>query len=798
MTTDLKRLSANRWATCGLTLLLALAFILTPSAPLQAQATQDLHGGTGGLWLPVNLKKYNAEDMQAMGLQLPVDSLYHPEARDLSEAVVRLNDGSCTAEAVSAQGLIFTNHHCAFDMVAALSSEENDLLTQGFWAASQDEEIPLEGATASFLIRSEDVTEQVLAAGADQVDDAIQQIESALANQLMSEGAAEGQYQVEVKPVFHGSEYYLFVYETFRDIRLAGIPPVAIGKYGYDQDNWVWPRHTGDFAVLRVYANADNAPADYDASNPPYRPRHYFPVSLAGVEPGDFTMTVGYPGSTERYLTSHAIEQELAQNNPDRIELMGDVATIMEQAMEANNTQRIALEARYAGLMNAYKYYIGQTKMLKRYDIVAKKQRAEAAFQTWVDQEPKRQEPWGDLLTEMEAAYTQLAPHERVYTHLVYSVAHPDVAPQGVFFSYAELGKMAQALRSRQEAAIAAATEEIRSVAEEHFEGLFPAVDQEMFVATFLNLYENLPEEAHPSIFAEIASGRLSDPGAEAAPSEDAAPAEEPKREKRRRRKRRRQKGEAAPVAGTTKSNLEALSLEERVQRWATQAYAMALSAHPDSLAAFLAAPEAQRLQADPLYRFGRDMIQLYVMRVAQPYNRLSQQLEGLQQQYLAALREMYPEKNFYPDANSTMRFSYGTVQPYEPRDAVVYQHYTTLEGMMEKEDAAPEDPDYEVPPKLRDLYEAQSYGPYGDEELVTCFINTCETSGGSSGSPVLNSRGELVGIAFDGNWEAMTGDIDFEPEIQRTISVDIRYILFVIDKFAEARHLIDEMKIVR
>ena len=774
---------------------LALALVLALPAWAQKDLSQ-MHGGTGGLWLPVNLQKYNVEEMKAMGLEIPVDSVYHPEGDDLSDAVVRLNGGSCTAEAVSGTGLLFTNHHCAFDMVAELSTEENDLLTNGFWAYERGEEIPLEGATASFLVRSEDVTERVLADPA-QMESVIEAIEAE---------ATEGtNYEAEVKPVFHGSEYYLFVYETFRDVRLAGIPPVAIGKYGYDQDNWVWPRHTGDFAILRVYANADNEPADYSEDNQPYQPRHHFPISIAGVEQGDYTMVLGYPGSTQRYLTSHAIEQEIEQNNPDRIELMGDVAAIMDAAMEADNADRIALESSYAGMMNAYKYYIGQNTMLQRYDIVGQKAEAEAAFQEWVAADPERQAEMDDLLSQIETLYEKNAPYERFYNHLVYSTVHPDVAPQGVFYSYSQLATLRQALASGQEAAVNEAVAELRAGLDDHFEGMVLQADKDIFVASFLNLYENLPQEMHPEIFEEIASGVL---GGEEEETEEVAPeveeeVEEAPKQKRRwwqRKNRSEPEEEAVAVAEVVveaEPDMADWPLEDRVRAWVNAAYAEALATDRDRLEAFLAEPSLERLNADPLLNFGLGMVTYYVYNVARPYNTANQQLEGLQQQYLAALREMYPEKNFYPDANSTMRVSYGTVQPYEPRDGVMYDYYTTLAGAIEKENEAPEDPDFYVPPKLRELYHDQDYGPYGDEELVTCFITTCQSSGGSSGSPALNARGELVGILFDGNWEAMTSDIYPIPSLTRSIVVDARYVLFVIDKFAGAKNLIEELTIV-
>ncbi len=780
----------------GLFLLSSLVF---SSIGLQAQTDlSTMHGGEGGLWLPVNLKQLNAMEMADMGLEIPIDSVYHPEGRDLSDAVVRLNGGSCTAEAVSKTGLIFTNHHCAFDMVAELSTEENDLLTDGFWAYELGQEIPLPGATASFLVESRDVTEEVLSSGPAQADAMAAKVESAIMGKLMAEGASEGQYEVVIKPVFNGSEYYLFLYETFRDLRLAGIPPTDIGKYGYDQDNWVWPRHTGDFAILRVYAGADNRPSDYSDANRPYEPKHYFPINISGVEEGDYNMIMGYPGSTERYLTSYAIEQEIEQNNPDRIELMGDVAEIMDAAMEASNSDRIALEGAFAGLMNGYKYYIGQNTMLQRYDIAEKKAAAEEAFLGWTS-DPDFQSHYGSILSDMESAYGEIAPFEKFYNHLVYSTVHPDVASKGVFFSYQSLSTLRRALGSGQEAAINEVSTAIRSELDDYEESLVLSIDSDLFVAHFLNLYENLPEDMHPEIFAEVASGYLSQPEEEEMVEELVEEVVEEKKKKRPFWKRKKKEVPVEePVLVIEEDPMAYLTLEERVQAWTDAAYEVALAVNLDKLEAFLDNPDLEELNQDPLVRFSLDMISTYVYKVARSRNVLSSKLDGLYKDYLIALRQMYPDKVFYPDANSTMRVSYGTVESYRPRDGVVYKHYTTLGGAIEKEDEAPEDPDYKVPSKLRELYEAKDFGPYGEDELVTCFLNTCESSGGSSGSPVLNGRGELVGIAFDGNWEAMTSDIYPIPSLTRSIVVDARYVLFVIDKFAGAHNLIEELEIIK
>jgi len=782
----------------SLSLLTLLWTILLSCPPLWAQnSLADLHGGTGGLWLPAELKALNAEAMQAMGLQLPIDSVYHPEAPSLTDAVAVLDGGSCTAEAVSPQGLLFTNHHCAFDAIAGLSTEANDRLSDGFWAYSKSEELPIEGSTAAFLIRSEEVTDQLLDDDGTPIGDL-----EAIISSLEKEAVEGTHYDAKIKPVFEGNAYYLFVYETFRDVRLVGAPPSSIGKFGRNQDNWMWPRHTGDFAMLRVYAGPDGKPADYDEDNVPYQPRHYLPITLEGVEVGDFSMIMGYPGSTERYLTSHAIEQELTVHNPDRIAIMEDVATIMDQAMRADNAVRLALSSSYAGLMNAYKYFIGQTEMLDRYRIVAKKAKAEAAFQAWVEAAPERQAAYGNLLGDLETALEKKRAHQRFYNYLIFTTVHPDIASQGVFFSYSKLRRLQAAVRSDRAEAMAKVKKEVEAAMPAHFEAFFYPTDQQIFVAHFLNFYQNLPQELHPPIFEEIASGKLGGEQAGAVKDDAPEPAPAPKPEdfkwwqfKQKREARERMEAAKAEAMAEAEDPTVNRSLTERVERWTAAAYAQSLATNQGRLASFLVNPDRTLINQDPLLRFANGVLQFYGSNIAMSMGMLDQQISELRRTYFTALMKMYPEKTFYPDANSTLRISYGTVQPYEPRDGVVYQYQTTLAGVMEKED--PQSIDYRVPGKLKELYQAKDYGRYGvDGIMPACFINTCESSGGSSGSPVVNAEGELVGIAFDGNWEAMTSDIYPIPELTRSIVVDIRYVLFIIDKFAGAQNLIDEMTI--
>ncbi|MEM7372860.1 MAG: S46 family peptidase [Bacteroidota bacterium] len=760
---------------------LAMYLMLILSVSAQNQQKKPNYEG---MWLPLNLEELNYEDIKAEGLELPADQIYNEETASLEDAILRLDGGKCTGEIISGQGLVLTNHHCSYDYIANLSTPENDLLTDGFWATSQEEELPIEGAFVSFLKHSENITEIVK-----------KELANVPANPFLEEdildsiatAATEGtNLEAEVKEMFHGGEYYLFVYETYRDIRLVGAPPTSIGKFGKDKDNWMWPRHTGDFALLRIYADSNNEPAKYSEDNQPFKPKHFFPISLNGVDEGDYAMIMGYPGTTTRYLTSSAINLALNQTNLDRINLMGQHSRIMKTAMDQDDDVRIKLASDYSSLMNSYKYYIGQTTMLDRYDIVSERQKEEEDFQQWADSSPDRQEKYGSVLTDLKDLHEIYVGADKFYTYLLHNV----LAPQASGFAYQTLMDLRGSLESGDQEQIDESVKKARKDMKKHFKHFVKEVDEQVFANMFMTYYNDLPDVLYPTAFMDILEPTP------VAPPEPVVVEEEPKKKKKRRRKKKNKEPEPVVITDLPQEEPEK-TVEEKIIEFTRNAYDTSIATDEARFSAFLDNPNLEALQADPMMYYVGGMMDFYYERVA--YSKLSfeYQANAVRQTYIEGQKEQFPDKTFYPDANSTMRVTYGQVWSYQPKDGVIYEYQTTLDGVMEKED--PDDPDYLVDPKLVELYENQEFGQYGEgDKMPVCFLTTNDITGGNSGSPVLNSKGELIGCAFDGNWESMTGDIYIFPQFSRTICVDARYILFVVDKFAGASYLLEEMKIVK
>ena len=742
-----------------------------------------------GMWLPLKANALNYEEMSKMGFELPKEKLYNEDAPSLEDGIVKLDGGSCSAEIISPQGLVLTNHHCAYDAIASLSTEENDLLTDGFWSASMEDELPIEGSTAGFLVHSEEVTSQLLDENGELVSDFEEKIKE------ITEKATEGtDYEAEVEEMFHGSEYYLFVYEVFKDVRLVGAPPSSIGKFGGDTDNWMWPRHTGDFSLLRVYAGPDNKPAEYSPDNKPYKPAHYFPISLRGVDEFDYAMIMGYPGSTSRYLTSTEIKLALNRTNLDQSHLLGLKARVMKEAMDKDDAVRIALASDYASLMNYYKYLIGQTTMMKRYDVPGEKEEEEKEFQNWVAADEERKEKYGNVLKKIAELHDGIEETDQFMTYFNFSLSQT----QSLNLAYKSLGLL-NAPAGEEE--MVALLDETKEMADEHFESFYYDIDKEVFTAYALSLFESVPQDLHPNVFASILAPPPPPPVVE-----EVTPVEEPekpKKKKKKRKKRKKKNAEPEPepvVVAEAKPEppvIEQLSDEEKIVRWAEVAYMNSIFTDKGRYEAFLESPSPQAMQQDPIMRYLFGLAIPYQTQVLARASAFDEQIEPLSKTYVQGLREMHSDKKFYPDANSTMRISYGRVLAYEPRDGVFYDYFTTIDGVMEKED--PDSDEFMVEPKLKELWAKKDFGRYADDEgnLVTCFLTNNDITGGNSGSPVLNNRGELIGVAFDGNWESMASDIHIFPQFNRTISVDIRYVLFVIDKFAGATRLIEEMTIV-
>ncbi len=699
---------------------------------------QEAKKSNTGMWLPLKVGELNIEDMKALGLELDAAEVYNEDSPSIKDAVVRMGGGFCTGEFISGEGLILTNHHCGYDAIAELSSEEHDYLTDGFWAMNRGEELPVDGLTISLLVSSKDVTGDVAGAGDNK---------QAVIQGLEDEASENGKYEATVKSMFHGSEYYLFVYKTYRDVRLVGAPPSSIGKYGGDTDNWMWPRHTGDFSMFRVYADANNEPADYSDANVPFTPKHFFPISTNGVEKDDYSMVLGYPGTTTRYLTSSDINLALDQTNGDRIKLMGQKLETMKKAMKADDAVRIELASDYASTSNYWKYLIGQTTMLKRYDIPALKASEEDKFQRWADATTARKNKYGHVLADMAELNADHVATDRIMSYFNFAALAPSGMLNGLGYYRMLLGADEDDKESVPKMASA-----MKDQIESGWEGFYYEMDKEIFKKAFTSLLEDIPADQLP----EVANAIL-----------------------------------------THKKAKKGKTIAEKVSRWADYAYDKSIVTNRELADDFFAKPSLKTLENDLLVSLVTGTIKHYRSEIAMKTGMFGQKMGALRKAYLQGLREMHDDKHYYPDANSTMRVTYGTVVPYEPKDGVYYDFKTSLDGVFEKED--PTSDEFTVPGKLKELWKEKDYGNYADKDgnLPVNFLSTNDITGGNSGSPVLNSKGELIGCAFDGNWEAMASDIHVFPEVTRTISVDARYILFIVDKFAGASHLLEEMNIV-
>lgn len=693
-----------------------------------------------GMWLPHLLKKLNEADMQKMGLKLTAEQIYSINQSSVKDGVVNFGN-FCSGEIVSPDGLILTNHHCGFDAIQFHSSVQNDYLTNGFWAMTRKDEKNTPGLTASFLVRIEDVTYKIngeitSAMTSDQKEEAI-----AKKSEELEKLAVEGtHYDAQVKPFFENNHFYLFVYETFRDIRLVGAPPSSVGKFGGDTDNWMWPRHTGDFSMFRVYTGPDGKPADYSEANIPLKSKFFFPISLKGIKKDDFAMVMGYPGGTERYMSSEGVRLALEQSNPARIRLREKRLAVMKEFMDNDPEVRIKYAGKYAHVSNYYKYFIGQNQGLRRLKVVERKIEEEKKFQAWVDADEARKKKYGTVLSDLAAAYTDFRKVNKSYVYLEESA----FAVESVLLAYRALN-LYGTLKAKAEAdKIEEAKKELKEKGDEHFKDFYAPVDQKELAELFALYYKDIPVEQHPSVMGDV---------------------------------QKKYKGD--------------------FEKYAAAVFAKSIFTDRTRFDAFMKAPTAKVLEKDEVFKIMTSVLFGFRARQGPQYAASREKIDKANNLLLAAILEMRSDAKLYPDANFTMRLTYGSVQDIYPADAVYYNYYTTLDGIIAKEDSTNEE--FIVPAKLKDLYRKKDFGKYINDKgtVPVCFITTNDITGGNSGSPVINGEGHLIGIAFDGNWEAMSGDIIFEPKLQRCISVDIRYVLFMIDKFAGAGHLVKEMKLV-
>ena len=697
-------------------------FLLLAAACVTLSAAAD-----EGMWMLPYLQKMNSKDMKARGCKLSAEEIYSMNNSSLKDAIV-IFGGGCTGEIVSPDGLLFTNHHCGYGSIQSLSSVEHDYLKNGFWAMSRAEELPAPGLKVRFIRRIVDVTPDVLGAvpdiaGGGEREELVAGQVKAVSERLAGENPG---MDVEIKSFFGGNQYFAFVIEVFRDVRLVGAPPTSIGKFGGDTDNWMWPRHTGDFSVFRVYAGLDNRPADYSPENRPYKAEKFLKISLGGYDEGDFAMIMGFPGSTQRYMTSYEIDRLLEVENPQRIFIRGERQAILKEDMAASAKVRIQYASKYAQSSNYWKNSIGKSRGIRRLDVKGRKQEQEAAFTAWAAKNTLPTEGYSNALNLIRESVEETAPYFASSQYLSEAIGRSVeiLAPARLAVSK-KGGELTEALKA-------------------FYKDYNMPTDRRVAKRMFRIVGENCKEL--PSVFAEVIGKRF---------------------------------------GGDTDAYVDYL-------------YDNSVFADETRALEFVDRFSRERLDEDPAALLALSVTGK-MLELQQAQKEANRNYADGHRLYIEGLMRQYSDRAWAADANFTIRLTYGQVLPYDPADGVTYHYYTTLRGVMEKED--PKNPtEFSVPDKLKELYAAQDFGAYanGRGELPVAFLANLDITGGNSGSPIMNGRGELLGLAFDGNWEAMSGDVAFEPALQRTISVDIRYVLFIIDKFADAGYLVREMTLVR
>ena len=683
-----------------------------------------------------------------MGLQLTPEELYSINHSSLKDAIVGLGSDAmpsmffCTGEIVSEHGLLFTNHHCGYGAIQKLSSDEHDYLKDGFWAKNYGEELPAPDMTASFLVRMEDVTKDVLGVVTDDMDyDEQVSAKRAKMKELEAAASENGKYYPMVKSFYEGNEYYMFVYQVFPDVRLVGVANASIGKFGGDTDNWMWPRHTGDFSIFRVYADKDGNPAAYSRDNVPLTPKYHLPISLDGVQKDDFTMIWGFPGTTERYMSSYGIDYNVETFYPAIIDIFGTQLEVMEEYMKVDDHINLMYADNHAGLANTWKNFIGQCKMLRKNKVSETKVALERDFTNWVNKNNKTE--YKDALPNLRKAYQDMS---EVAKYIYYPNFVAQAGPAGIA---AQFAAYYQAYLEKDKDAQEMSLMILQSM---NVDDLFAETDQQVEKKTFAEMLKTYKAAFKAEELPEI-------------------------------------------------YNIIDKKFKGDIDAFADDVYANSIFGNADNIKAFLAKPNPKKIGKDYAYIMNTSMMEVIINAMPAYRNAMSAVSEN-DHVFVKGLREYYaatqPEKSLYPDANSTMRMSYGSVQDYMPADAVHYDYVCTANGILEK--YVPGDFEFDAPKRLIDLIEKKDFGAYADEngELIVCFLSTNDITGGNSGSPIMNGKGELIGLAFDGNWEAMSGDVNFEPKLQRTINVDVRYVLFIIDKYAGATNLIDELDIRR
>lgn len=693
-----------------------------------------------GMWLPQLLQALNEADMKKRGMKISASDIYSINRGSLKDAIVSLG-GFCTAEVISDQGLLLTNHHCGFDAIQNHSSVERNLIQNGFWARAFMDELSNPGLTATFIVRIEDISAKILQnlnPGMTEKERAAE-IEKNI-NAFKSSYKKEETEDLLIRSFFEGNRYYLFVTETYKDVRLVGAPPSSIGNFGKDTDNWMWPRHTGDFSLFRIYADKNNKPAAYSPDNVPYRPKRSLKISLAGVKEGDFTMVFGFPGRTMQYLPSAAVQQIMNVNDPARISIRDQALRVMDGYMRRDEKIRIQYAAKYASIQNAYKKWQGEVLGLSSRNAIGKKLQYEATFSKRVNADNSLKEKYGMLPEELNSSYREFEKYGLARDY------YSEIMPRIELFTVA--GILQGILNAYEKNP--GDWNKLSNDASEKLKDLFKEYNADVDKSLFTTLSKKYVTEQRQEFVSPYLKALLDSIG-----------------------------GNFETLADMI-FNQSVFHSEEKC------------------LAILRQSPETatDAIRNDVALKLQKDMSRTYSEKASPGISEWQAKINKLQRSYMAAQMEVFKDKKFYPDANGTLRVAYGNVKSYKPRDAVKYNWYTYLDGVMEK--FKPGDYEFDVPARLRELYEKKDYGRYGVKgKMPVCFIASNHTTGGNSGSPVMNAKGELIGLNFDRVWEGTMSDINYDPEICRNVMVDIRYVMFIIDKFAGATNLVKEIKTV-
>ena len=709
-------------------ILLSLCLVLTLLPALHADE---------GMWI-LSLIGKNYNQMKAQGFRLSAEDIYSINKACLKDAVVALDHGSCTAEVVSPQGLLFTNHHCGYSEIQSHSTMEHNYLADGFWAKSLEEELPNPGKTVSFLVSIEDVTQKILAAIPENAtEEQRQEILEEQREEMKNQFSENGKYEIEVNNFFFGNYYYMLKYIVYKDIRLVGAPPESVGKYGGDTDNWMWPRHTVDFSIFRVYTAPDGSPAEYSEKNVPLKAKSYLPISLKGVNDGDFAMVIGYPGSTDRYLTSWGVKRLMNNENNIRVEVRDAKLKIFKEYMDKDKATKLQYASKYATSSNYYKYSIGQNLGLTNLKVYDRKVKIEKNLKKWIDASPDRQAKYSKIFDIMPQAYNEGDNTDKALNYWFESIY---LGPEIIKFCYEHFPLYYYSIQERLQET-ESELEKIKNNKDMFFKDFNVEIDKKL-MKTMLKIYkEKVDKEFQPEFLTTLT--------------------------------------------------------DKQLDSFIDTCYNNSFFCNKDSYEEFILMPNIQKMQEDPMFALMREFFTIYytISDKNDIYeNKINQGMNLFTDAYIKMTAEKNPNKQLYPDANSTMRLTYGNVKSYKTKGKK-YNYYTTFDELIAKEDT--ENPEFYVQPRLKQLYNAKDFGQYAQDGTIrVCFITTNDITGGNSGSPCINADGELIGLAFDGNWEAMSGDVIFEPTLQRCIVTDIRFVLFMIDKYAGAQNIINELTI--